>query len=62
MEIWADDRNVGTLRQEGLSDYVDEGEKVTFRGAASFGRPAQIQLRIIPSHTRDVGIDEIYFR
>ncbi len=62
VEIWADDRNIGALRQEGLSEYVDEGEKVTFRGSASFGRPAQIQLRIIPSHTRDLGIDEIYFR
>jgi hypothetical protein len=41
---------------------VDEGEKVTFKGTAGFGRPEQVELHVIPSHTRNVGIDEIYFR
>lgn len=62
VEVWADDRNVGVLRREGLVDYVDEGEKVTFKGSAGFGRPSKVELRIIASHTRNVGIDEIYFK
>lgn len=62
VEIWADDRNVGALRREGLVDYVDEGEKVVFRGVASFGHPETVQLRFVASHTRNVGIDEIYFK
>jgi hypothetical protein len=62
VEVWADDRSVGVLRREGLADYVDEGEKVTFKGTAGFGRPETVQLRIIPSHTRNLGIDEIYFK
>ena len=62
VEVWADGRNVGVLRREGLVDYVDEGEKVTFKGAAGFGRPETVELRFIPSHTRNVGIDEIYFK
>lgn len=62
VEVWADGRNVGVLRREGLVDYVDEGEKVTFKGTAGFGRPETVELRFIPSHTRNVGIDEIYFK
>ena len=37
------------------------GEKVVFKGAVGFGRPEVVELRFIPSHTRNVGIDEIYF-
>ena len=62
VEVWADGRSVGVLRREGIVDYVDEGEKVTFRGAAGFGRPEKVELHVIPSHTRNVGIDEIYFK
>lgn len=62
VEIWADGRNVGVLRREGLIDYYDEGEKVVFRGLASFGHPEHVELRVIPSHTRNVGIDQIYFK
>lgn len=61
VEVWADDRHMAVLRREGMVDYVDEGEKVTFRGTAAFGRPDKVELRIVPSHTRNVGIDEIYF-
>ena len=62
VEVWADDRNVGVLRREGLSDYLDEGEKVIYRGVASFGHPSTVELRFIASHTRNVGIDEIVFK
>lgn len=62
VEVWADGRNVGTLRKEGLLDAFDEGERVIFRGSVSFGRPEKVELRFIPSHTRNLGIDEIYFR
>ena len=62
VEIWADGRSVGVLRREGLADYVDEGEKVVFKGAVGFGRPEVVEMRFIPSHTRNVGIDEIYFQ
>ena len=61
VEVWADGRSMGVLRREGLVDYVDEGEKVVFKGAVGFGRPEVVELRFIPSHTRNVGIDEIYF-
>ena len=62
VEIWADGRNVGMIHREGLIDYIDEGEKVVFRGLASFGHPEHVELRFVPSHTRNVGIDEIYFK
>jgi hypothetical protein len=62
VEVWADGRSVGVLRREGMVDYVDEGEKVIFKGTAGFGRPEKVELHIIPSHTRNVGIDEIYFK
>ncbi len=62
VEVWADGRSIGVLRREGIVDYVDEGEKVTFKGTAAFGRPEKVELRVIPSHTRNVGIDEIYFK
>ena len=62
VEVWADGRSVGVLRREGMVDYVDEGEKVIFKGTAGFGRPEKVELHVIPSHTRNVGIDEIYFR
>lgn len=62
VEVWADGRNVGVLRKEGLADYFDEGERVIFRGAVSLGRAEHVELRIVPSHTRNLGIDEIYFR
>ena len=62
VEVWADGRSVGVLRREGLVDYVDEGEKVTFKGAVAFSRPDKVELHVIPSHTRNVGIDEIYFK
>ena len=62
VEVWADGRSVAVLRREGLVDYVDEGEKVTFKGAVAFSRPDKVELHVIPSHTRNVGIDEIYFK
>jgi len=62
VEIWADGRMVGALQREGFIDYYDEGEKVVFRGLASFGRPEHVELRVIPSHTRNVGLDELYFK
>ena len=62
VEVWADDRSIGVLRREGLVDYVDEGEKVVFKGAIGFSRPEHVELRFVASHTRNVGIDEIYFQ
>ena len=62
VEIWADGRNMGELRREGITDYFDEGEKVIFRGLAGFGRPQQVELRFIRSHTRNLAMDEIFFK
>lgn len=62
VEVWVDNRMVSQLKREGLSDYADEGEKVVFRGPASFGHPTQVELRFRRSHTRNLAIDEIYFK
>ena len=62
IEIWADDQQVGVMRREGLLDYLDEGEKIVFLGQASFSHPEKVQLRVKPSHTRNLALDEIYFR
>ena len=62
VEVWVDGRSAGVLRREGLSEYVDEGEKVIFRGQMSIGYPQQVELRLIASHTRNVAIDEIVFK
>ena len=62
VELWVDDRLAGVLRREGLSEYVDEGEKVVFRGQTSIGYPRKIELRLTASHTRNIGIDEIVFK
>ena len=53
---------MGELRREGITDYFDEGEKVIFRGLAGFGRPQQVELRFIRSHTRNLAMDEIFFK
>jgi len=62
VEVWADGRMVGQLRREGLVDYFDEGEKVVFRGLASFGKVSSVQLKIVPSHTANLALDEIFFK
>ena len=62
VEIWADDRMLCTLRREGLSNYFDEGERVIFKGNVGFGRPSRVQVRFKPAHTRNLAIDEIFFR
>jgi len=62
VEIWADDRLVCSLRREGLSNYFDEGERVIFKGTVGFGRPAKVEVRFTPAHTRNLAIDEIFFR
>lgn len=62
VEVWVDGRKTTALRREGITDYCDEGEKVIFRGATSFGHPETVELRFVPSHTRNLAIDEIYFR
>jgi len=61
VEVWADDRLVSRLNREGFTDYFDEGEKVNLRGIAAFGRVSKVELRIVPSHTRNLAIDEIFF-
>lgn len=62
IEIWADNRNVGLMRREGLIEYLDEGEKVIYQALVSFGRPQHVELRFIPSHTRNLAMDEIFFK
>lgn len=62
VEVWVDDRLAGVLRREGLSDYVDEGEKVVFRGQIPIGYPRRVELRLTASHTRNIGIDEIVYK
>ena len=62
VEVWVDDRMAGVLRREGLSEYVDEGEKVIFRGQVGIGYPQRVELRLTPAHTRNVGIDEIVIK
>ena len=62
VEVWADGRNLGALHREGLSEYYDEGEKVIYRGTIGFGRPQQVELRFIRSHTRNLAMDEIVFK
>ena len=62
IQVWADGRQVAILNREGLVDYFDEGEKVVFRGLASFGKVSQVELRFVPSHTRNLALDEIFFK
>lgn len=62
VDIWADDRMVGTLRREGLGNYFDEGERILFRGPVAFGRPGRVEVRLKASYSRNFGIDEIFFR
>ena len=62
VQIWADDHIITTLRREGLSNYSDEGERVSFKGTVSFGHPSKVEVRFDASHTRNLAIDEIFFR
>ena len=62
VEIWADDRLLGTLRREGLGTYYDEGERVIFKGDIGFGMPRKVELKLRASYARNFAIDEIFFR
>ena len=62
VQIWTDGHMAALLKREGLSDYYDEGEKVGFRGAVSFGHPSKVEMRFKRSHTRNLAIDEICFK
>lgn len=62
IEVWVDGVNLGALRREGLADYVDEGERVVFRGNYAFASPSRVELRVVPSNTRDLAIDEVSFK
>ena len=62
VEIWADDRLAGTLRREGIGNYLDEGERVIFKGPVGFGRPNHVEVRLKSSYAKNFGIDEIFFR
>lgn len=62
IQVWTDGHMSAVLKREGLTEYFDEGEKVGFRGAVSFAHPTKVELHFVKSHTRNLAIDEIYFK
>ena len=60
VEIWVDGTMALKVTKEEIGGYFEEGEKVLFRGKVAFGYPQRVEIRIKPSHTRDLAIDEVY--
>lgn len=61
LEVWADGRLVGVVRKQDRGDYVDEGEKVVFHGQLYFSDVNRLELKVVPSYTANLAIDEIFF-